>query len=217
MLTLNAGNEGFDHTWQDGSKSSTFTVTSPGLYSVMVTNGICIAEDAVQVDYKEKPVFSLGEDKELCAGNTLILGGLLESIYAYVWEDGSTSPTRTILQPGTFRITGSNACGSFTDEIIVRPGGCVLGVLAVPNAFTPNSDGTNDVFRISNTEQLSSFSMQVFNRWGQKIFESRDQAKGWDGRLGSRACDPGSYAYVIHYRQADGTPMILKGMVTLIR
>ena len=156
----------------------------------------------------------MGEDKEFCAGDVIVLGSNLSNIYSYLWEDGSTSPTRTVNKTGTFKLTASNECGSFSDEIIIIPGECVL---AVPNAFTPNGDGKNDVFRVSKTTPLASFNMQVFNRWGQKIFESRDQSQGWNGTIDNRNCDPGNYPYVIQYRKIDGTVAVLKGVLLLIR
>jgi gliding motility-associated-like protein len=90
-------------------------------------------------------------------------------------------------------------------------------VLAVPNAFTPDGDGKNDVFMISKTTPLSSFVMQVFNRWGQKVFETHDQSQGWDGTRRGKTCDTGHYAYLIQYRGEDGATVILKGMVAVIR
>lgn len=214
VLILDAGNQGFDYTWQDGSTNNSFAVNTPGLYIVTASSGNCIAKDSVQVNYNKKPVLNLGEDKQICGGETIILGAHLQNIYSYVWEDGSTAATRKINQSGTFVLTASNECGTESDDVIVRPGDCIL---AIPNAFTPDGDGKNDVFAISKTNLLPSFSMQVFNRWGQKIFETRDQSQGWNGTLSGRLCDTGNYAYVIQYRTIDGAPVVLKGMVLLLR
>lgn len=214
IVVLDARNQSLNYTWQDGSTNTSFTVNTPGLYSVVASNGICTATDAVTVNFNKKPVFDLGADKEICGGEVVILGSQLQDIYSYVWEDGSNSPTRKIDRPGTFRLTATNECGSHSDDIIVKAGGCIL---AVPNAFTPNGDGKNDVFSLSKTALLPSFTMQVFNRWGQKIFESRDQMQGWTGTFGGKLCDAGNYAYSIQYRTNDGTPFTLKGMVLLVR
>ncbi len=213
-FVLNAGNQPLDYTWQDGSKGTSLHVKTSGLYIVTASDGVCTIKDSVQVNFNNKPAFNLGEDKEFCTGDVVDLGSNLSNIYSYVWEDGSTSPTRTVNRTGTFKLTAFNECGSFTDEIIIIQGECVL---AVPNAFTPNGDGKNDVFRVSKTTPLTSFNMQVFNRWGQKIFESRDQSQGWNGTMGNRNCDSGNYPYVIQYRKIDGTMAVLKGVLLLIR
>ncbi len=213
-LVLDAGNQELDYTWQDGSKNSSFDVKAEGLYIVAASNRMCTVKDSVQVSYKPTPVFSLGEDKQFCKGEALVIGSHLTNSYNYLWEDGSTSAARMIHQPGTYQVTGFNECGSFTDEIIIRQGSCLL---MVPNAFTPNGDGKNDIFKVSRTEQLASFSMQIFNRWGQQIFESRDQSQGWNGYLNGKICDIGSYPYLIQYRKTNEPPVTLKGIVLLIK
>lgn len=214
VFVLGAGNQLLDYTWQDGSKGNSLSVNTSGLYIVSASDGVCTVKDSAQVNFNNTPAFNLGEDKEFCAGDVIVLGSNLSNIYSYLWEDGSNSPTRTVNRTGAFKLTASNECGSFSDEIIIIPGECVL---AVPNAFTPNGDGKNDVFRVSKTTPLASFNMQVFNRWGQKIFESRDQSQGWNGTIDNRNCDPGNYPYVIQYRKIDGTVAVLKGMLLLIR
>lgn len=70
---------------------------------------------------------------------------------------------------------------------------------------------------VSKTNPLYGFSIQVFNRWGQKAFKSRDQSQGWNGAIGGRNCDPGNYPYVIQYRKDDGSVVVLKGMLLLVR
>jgi gliding motility-associated-like protein len=214
VFVLDAGNQPLDYTWQDGSKGNSLSVKTTGLYILAASDGVCTIKDSAQVNFNNKPAFNLGEDIEFCTGDVVIVGNDLSNIYSYVWEDGSTSPIRTVNRTGTFTLTASNECGSFTDEMVIIPGECVL---AVPNAFTPNGDGKNDVFRLSKTTPLESFNIQVFNRWGQKVFESRDQSQGWNGMTGNKNCDPGNYPYVIQYRKIDGTVAVLKGVLLLIR
>jgi gliding motility-associated-like protein len=93
--------------------------------------------------------------------------------------------------------------------------------LWVPNGFTPNNDGLNDIFRPA-TERttLDPYLLQVFNRWGQCIFTTYDTSVGWDGTFEGRECDPGMYAYVMKYREGkidSRKTIIKKGQITLIR
>jgi gliding motility-associated-like protein len=94
----------------------------------------------------------------------------------------------------------------------------------IPNAFRPNMDGTNDHFRpVAGGSTLLDFNMVIYNRWGQKIFETSDFLIGWDGNLNGNDVLPGLYTYLISYRLADplnpggGEKTKLRGTVTLVR
>ena len=94
--------------------------------------------------------------------------------------------------------------------------------LEVPNVFTPNGDGINDEFRVV-YRSLASFRMTVYNRWGRKVYDSSDPAKGWDGRINGRNAAEGAYYYIIEATGTDnnskGKPIKFKlsGAVNLLR
>jgi gliding motility-associated-like protein len=89
----------------------------------------------------------------------------------------------------------------------------------IPNAFTPNGDGKNDVFRIFGVqpENITKFNFQVFNRWGQLVFSTTDILEGWDGNCNGKKCAPEVYTWIIYYEDSNKTKVSNKGMVTLIR
>ncbi len=89
--------------------------------------------------------------------------------------------------------------------------------LVIPNAFSPNSDGQNDIFKIMNitTEKLVDF--KVFNRWGTILFRTNDSRSGWDGNYEGQAQPVGTYGYAIRIGYPDGYIETYKGIVTLIR
>src|SRR6202012_1997711 len=76
---------------------------------------------------------------------------------------------------------------------------CLLGFY-IPNAVTPNNDGSNDVFRPLIFGNVSSYSFSIFNRWGQRVFESSALGSGWDGRLPGSPQPPGLYAWICAYQ-----------------
>jgi len=87
-----------------------------------------------------------------------------------------------------------------------------------PSGFTPNHDGTNDIFKILNAYNLIYYRCIIFNRWGQKIFESGNPQKGWDGMLNGVPADVGTYAWICNYTRVGNTDIThLKGTVTLLR
>ncbi len=88
--------------------------------------------------------------------------------------------------------------------------------LLVPNVFTPNGDGVNDEFRVM-YKSITSFHCWVYNRWGHKVFEWSDPAKGWDGTINGRDAAESAYFYVIRATGADGVQYELKGDINLIR
>lgn len=90
--------------------------------------------------------------------------------------------------------------------------------LEVPNAFTPNGDGINDVFKVKEGYQsIVSFEATVFNRWGKRIFRWKDIAEGWDGRDGGNDVPDGAYFLRINARGADGKVYDIKKTINLLR
>lgn len=89
--------------------------------------------------------------------------------------------------------------------------------LLIPNAFSPNNDGQNDVFKICNMTNEKLIDFKVFNRWGTILFRTTDPKQGWDGMNKGQMQPIGVYGYVIRIGYSDGYVETYKGTVTLIR
>lgn len=90
--------------------------------------------------------------------------------------------------------------------------------VAMPNAFTPNGDGKNDVFRpVSRTGRMRAMTFGIYSRWGQKLFETKDTTQGWDGTYKGQPLDVGVYYYTITATTFEGDEFYYKGDFTLIR
>lgn len=90
----------------------------------------------------------------------------------------------------------------------------VIDEISLPNAFTPNGDGRNDVFRIPYPKgQIVGVELRIFNRWGQSVYILRNVKDSWDGAN----CDMGVYFYSLKYLDNTGAVHVQKGDVTLIR
>lgn len=89
--------------------------------------------------------------------------------------------------------------------------------LLIPNAFTPNNDGKNDVFQIRNFSNQKLLEFKVFNRWGTILFHTQDSNRGWDGTFKSNPQPMGVYGYVIRIVYPDNVVETYKGTITLIR
>ncbi len=216
-LILGAYIAGAQYQWQDNSNSQTFTVNKPGRYFVKVVRDGCISKDTINVSYEYKPIFSLGKDTVICDGQTIVLQPRVQNNngVTYLWNNGLTSPVFSVTQPGFYSLEVSNNCGLKTDEIVVTKGACKI---YIPSGFTPNNDGKNDIFKASFGENVTSFSMSIFNRWGQNIFNSNNIARGWDGKFNEIVQPQDSYVWVIKYRVLnDDKEYLQKGIVNLIR
>ncbi|MDA7803485.1 gliding motility-associated C-terminal domain-containing protein [Crocinitomix sp.] len=123
----------------------------------------------------------------------------------------SASPTQN--QTYTITLIDDNGCKA-TDSVMVLVN--YLLSVGVPTAFSPNGDGNNDVLFVKG-EGLSSISFVIYNRYGERIFETTDQSIGWDGTFLNRDENPGVFTWVLHYMNEDDKKGILKGNTTLIR
>ncbi len=186
--------------------------TNAGTYvdTLVAANGCdSIRTLILNVDTQPRP--NLGPNRELCTGDTLVLS---PGIYAsYLWQDNSTNPQFVVRQTGTYSVTVTNACGSATDQVMIRSVDCVV---LFPNAFTPNGDGRNDQFKILNAFNLREYSLTVYNRWGQVVYTTTDFRQGWNGEVKGKPQDPGTFVYFCKYIK-DDIPVSTKGSFILIR
>jgi len=164
------------------------------------------------------PNVYLGSDTSICPGSEAIAIGNRESISgaSWLWSTGQTTEQINVVEPGTYyAIATVNGCTS-SDTIEVR-NDCYMNI---PNVFTPNGDGLNDYFfpRQLLTAGLTTFSMQIFNRWGQLIFTSTSlDGRGWDGRLNDVPQPEGVYVFIIDATFKDGQREHHQGNITLLR
>ncbi|MEO6038610.1 MAG: gliding motility-associated C-terminal domain-containing protein, partial [Saprospiraceae bacterium] len=165
-----------------------------------------------------------------CLENTIefsvITGSTVNNIR---WNFGDPASglnnTATILNP-THVFSGADTysvqaivgadCGQDTITQNVRIVYCNCNVY-VPNVFTPNGDGVNDEFQPIVRCTISEYEYTVYDRWGERVFRTRNLADRWDGRAGGSNCPSDVYVYVLQYRPADGPPKTLYGDVTLLR
>jgi gliding motility-associated-like protein len=213
-LLLHAQNPGSGYLWNTGSTGQTYLVSQAGLYSVTVTNNHCVNKDSITIAYESKPSFSLGADKLICPGETVTLQPAVNPLWQLLWQDGSTANTYKVTQPGLYYLDATASCGTTRDEILFTKGFCKV---YIPNAFTPNGDGRNDLLKVYGTELVIIFHLQIFNRYGQLVFETRDKNKGWDGRLNGQVVNNGAYIYTLTYQEQGGLVQNIAGSILLIR
>jgi gliding motility-associated-like protein len=214
---LNAGS-GFAHySWSNGNTDSVIMVTDTGRYwvSVLGQDG-CRGSDTTHIArLGAMPAGFLPPDTTICEYSKLTIAPS-HSYQSYLWSDQSTGPTLTVTQPGTYAllVTDSNQCTG-SDSIRLTQKTCVLG-LYVPNAFTPNGDGRNDLFRPLLVGNIVWFRFSVYNRWGQKVFETSEAGRGWDGKVNGTPAQDDAFVWYCQYQLVGEPQTIKKGTVLLI-
>lgn len=169
--------------------------------------------------------FSTAEDV-ICSGECVrISNESSASINAtYEWTfDGATPSSHSGVTPpdicyeldGTYSILliVSDTGGIDTAVTSITVNYCI----DIPNAFSPNSDGLNDVFHVISSGAFSNVDLKIYNRWGQLIFESAGVNNGWDGTFKGIPANVGVYVYTVTVRLANGETFIKNGNVTLLR
>ena len=93
---------------------------------------------------------------------------------------------------------------------------CAYGI-HIPTGFTPNGDNNNDVFSVVIGQDVTSFVLHIYDRWGNEIIKTDDKLMQWDGTHNSEECNSGVYAYLLEAVMNDGSGQLLSGNITLFR
>jgi gliding motility-associated-like protein len=217
-LLLDAGPGFTSYQWNTGAATEKLYVHTVGAYSVAAeySNG-CVSRGTMELDSVYRPTPTLDTSSVICEGQPKTLtptGGTYDS---YLWSDGSTQPSISITSIGSYwvQVTDSHGCvASDTLDILISRE-CLVGVF-IPNAFTPKS-GHNSLFRPLLYGNFTLIDFGVFDRYGQRVFETRTSLAGWDGTIGGRDAPAGTYVWYCSYQSQGQSPKSDKGTVILIR
>ena len=189
-----------------GVSGSTFDASLAGIGSHPVTytykapNG-CTATTTRPARVTSAPRAFLGGKKVIVQGDSLQIRSSVTEGATYEWspplglsDPTAAQPVASPEQTTTYRLRVSSASGCFSEsEILVK----VLPPVKIPNGFTPNGDGTNDAWEIENSVAYLDCEVNIFNRWGNKVFSSKGYDKDWDGTFNNEALPAATYYYVI--------------------
>lgn len=202
----------------------TIDLPSPGdfTYTLTVTDGPCSSSDEVVISSLALPIADAGEDQTIFLSETATLGGVpsgpVGSTFTWAPDSLLTSttdpnpvadPTTTTLF--TLTVVAPNGCID-TDTVLVT----VVPTVVIPNGFTPNADGSNDVWIIDFIDLFPDCEVEVYNRWGDQLFRSIGYNKPWDGKYRDGFVPVGTYYYVIELND-DRFPEPYTGPLTVIR
>lgn len=200
------------YAWNDGTNSATNSMTGTGIYWVDLTlNDLCVSRDSFELTVNLYPLVDLGRDTTFCTGNKFLNAG--NSIFNYSWNTGAISSYIIATEPGTYWAQVNNQGCVSVDTMTIYPD-LSLFEFVIPNIVTPNDDQINDRIDFS-IYQFSTMQLDIYNRWGNKIFESADPACVWY----PEAAD-GTYFYSLKYKIDCGINTkseTKKGFITLVK
>ncbi len=212
-------NIGYTWTFGDGFSGNDSTIsyayTTAGNFPVklVVENRNCGTDSVIRnINIKPLPEISLPDSIVTCPDEikTIKAIGTFDSVR---WSNGTNTNPTTIDGNSTLVsiIAYKNGC-SATDSIRIIP----YCEVFIPTAFSPNNDGLNDTYNIMPLNVMS-YTLRIYNRWGELVFETNDETKGWDGKYKGDVCPTDNYIYYLDGIKKDNVTFSMKGILTLLR
>jgi len=228
-IQLNASG-GVNYVWSPSTGLSNTSIANPIANPILTTtyqvivSGCGIPDTAqVTITVTSYPIVNIGKDTTICSKDSVILDAGNPGAN-YLWSTGATTQTITVSTAGQYsvQVTDSNDCTS-SDNINIKVDVCEENILFIPNSFSPNGDGDNDILFVRGSG-IKNVKLFIYNRWGEKVFESWSLLskydiikKGWDGTYRGKPLNTAIFAWYAEVEFEDGNKIYRKGNVTLIR
>ena len=225
-ITLTAVDAG--GTWSGNGVNAIGTfnpnIAGAGTHQITYTiSGSCGDTDNIMITVNQSPTVSIHAIGETCQDKddgiawVVINGGTPP--YNILWSNNETTDTISPLAPGIYNVTISDTknCGNTLNIDLAMSGDlCYNPAIWVPNVFSPNDDGQNDILFVEG-EGVAKLLFVIYDRWGEKIFESKSMDDGWDGKYKGVDLDPGVFFYYVKATFDNNSVSTLEGNVTLIK
>lgn len=180
------------------------SVAGSGSNEIVYTiSGMCGDSDTTSIIVYDSPDLLVNCVGETCYGANDgfayvdIIGG--SNPYFISWETSDTKDTITMLAPGSYEVTVTDANGCLRNAsgtVDVSADSCYTPHVYIPNIFSPNGDGNNDVYLVQG-KGITNFSLRIYDRWGENVFESDDLNDGWNGEYKGKPVEQGAYPYSV--------------------
>ncbi|MBP6022941.1 gliding motility-associated C-terminal domain-containing protein [Ferruginibacter sp.] len=221
-LVLAANNGYTNYLWQGSVAAQQFTVNAIGVYTVTALDSCGLLKtDSIRVTLADTSLI-VPATQTICLYDTAFIT-LPADVNNITWQPTTNSllTNKTLLfyppQTTLYTITAERTPNcSILKTITVVIKTCPQTVF-IPNSFTPNNDSKNDIFKPAISQPLALYRLQIFNRYGQTIFESNNQQSGWDGAYKGKQQPMGGYIYQCSYKFNGGVQKMVKGYFILVR
>ena len=217
----------YTYSWSPGGQTNaTATGLGAGIYTSTVTDSAgCSSTATVAVTSSGGPTVNVSLDVTITAGSTTTL--IASGGGNYAWSNGETaaaiavSPTATTIYCVTVTdTTGCSDTACVTVFIVTDycSGGAGDELFFLPDAFSPNGDGENDFFHLLGmTDCITEFNIEIYNRWGERVYSSDDKLFSWDGRYKDNVLNTAVFGYYLRATLDSGNKVQRKGNISLLR
>ncbi|MBL7980891.1 MAG: gliding motility-associated C-terminal domain-containing protein [Flavobacteriales bacterium] len=199
VLVLDAGNPGSTYAWSNGSTGRYLNVSTAGTYSVSVNNG-CVRNDAIAVFFNPSPVRMAVNEFHTCLDDAprYVVIDAGNSGARHSWSTGANTQVILASAYGWYYVNVTNAydCSARDSAQVIE---YCPATIFIPNTFTPNGDGLNDVF-IPVGKSIASIRLMIFDRWGEALYETTDMEMGWDGTYRGEVVKNDMYVWRLTYK-----------------
>lgn len=206
--------------WNDEIPNQSYRLRESGMLKIsVVTQNGCVERDSLMVRLFNSPLLNLGPDTTICLSENPVLDAGF-GMRSYSWNNGNKTQKTTAYDSGlyTVEIVSTNGCRSRDSVWINKRKDLFPSDIYMPNAFTPNGDGLNDLFP-SNKYQVkgAEYRLWLYNRWGEKLAEYNHPDGNWDGYINGIPAQEGVYVFKITWVGCDNQRRTLFGDFTLLR
>ena len=222
LITLNTTIGFRSYQWQDGRSTSTYTVNHSGFYKVIAYDSCGFqSSDSVTISMINNSL-AVPVNQTICQNDTAFIDIPNDSINIAWMPTGYSMMNGHRLNLFPQQTTGYTIIAyrmtrcpvSYHTVVIVK---FCPETIYIPNSFSPNMDGNNDIFKAIVSKPLRSFSLEIYNRFGQKIYRTNNQNSGWDGKFKGINQPVGIYIYQCLYNFGTKGGKRINGTITLIR
>jgi len=206
--------------WNREIIGSTYLLNKPGRVVVDLLNRFgCPESDSITVSLYYNPVVNLGSDTTLCLSENPVLNAG-SGMRSYRWQDGTNEQFKVAYDSGIYwvKVVSQEGCPGSDTLYLNKRKDLFPSILWMPNAFTPNNDGRNDVYPNNQYKVNGAFyEVKLYNRWGERIAEFNSPEINWDGTINGNPAPEGVYVYTVFYIGCDNEKQYLYGNFTLLR
>jgi gliding motility-associated-like protein len=225
QLTASGGGA---YLWNTGDTTSTITIAPlvSGFYYVLVSIGNCVDSTAIYVHVRPRPFIEAGNDTMIFPGGTVILN-FIGSGYNFIdWSPpfnlscaDCANPIANPEKTTTYCVTANNIYNCPSTDCIKITIDSICGNIFIPNVFAPaeGGDEENNCFKVYGTDCVETMELAVFNRWGEKVYETTNLSDCWDGTFRGQELNTDAFVYYFKATLYSGDSITKQGNVTLLR